>query len=157
MSKIYLFDWGDTLMVDFPEQAGKMCDWSIVQTIDGALETLKTLSKEHLVYIATNAEDSSEHDIQEAFSRVGLSPYIDGYFCKTNLGIGKGSPEFFYKIMSHIGVDPGSIIMVGDNYEHDIEPAITAGIQAIWLNPTAIDDGKYKNTKQISHLMDLCI
>ena len=23
----YLFDWGDTLMTDFPDASGKMCDW----------------------------------------------------------------------------------------------------------------------------------
>lgn len=31
MSKTYLFDWGDTLMVDFPDQEGKMCNWSKVE------------------------------------------------------------------------------------------------------------------------------
>ncbi|MBD1571604.1 HAD family hydrolase, partial [Aliivibrio sp. S10_S31] len=27
MRKAYLFDWGDTLMVDFPNTQGKMCNW----------------------------------------------------------------------------------------------------------------------------------
>lgn len=82
MNKIYLFDWADTLMVDFPEQKGKMCEWDTVQAVDGAVQTLKQLSQTSHIYVATNAADSSEIDIKLAFERVGLSPYIKGYFCK---------------------------------------------------------------------------
>ncbi|TON05786.1 hydrolase, partial [Vibrio parahaemolyticus] len=39
MSKVYLFDWGDTLMNDFPDQTGKMCDWENIQAVNGALQT----------------------------------------------------------------------------------------------------------------------
>ena len=31
MTEIFLFDWGDTLMVDFPGVPGKMCDWDKVE------------------------------------------------------------------------------------------------------------------------------
>jgi predicted HAD superfamily phosphohydrolase YqeG len=33
MIDIYLFDWGDTLMVDFPGVPGKMCNWIIVEIL----------------------------------------------------------------------------------------------------------------------------
>ncbi|MBU3003972.1 HAD family hydrolase [Paraglaciecola arctica] len=155
MSKIYLFDWGDTLMVDFPEQHGKMCSWPKVQAVEGALATLKALSKEHLIYVATNAADSCEQDIQLALERVGLSPFINGYFCKANLGIGKGTPEFFHKITERLGVKPQSIIMVGDSYDKDIEPAFSAGIQAIWFNPSITNSDVTKDIKQIHHLSGL--
>ncbi|MDK9759618.1 HAD family hydrolase, partial [Vibrio sp. D173a] len=72
MTKTYLFDWGNTLMVDFPDQSGKMCDWPVVEPIAGAHETLEYLSKYHKVYVATNAADSTELEIKHAFSRVGL-------------------------------------------------------------------------------------
>ena len=156
MTKIYLFDWGDTLMVDFPDQKGKMCDWVTVQAVDGALRTLKELSKSHPVYIATNAADSSETDIKLAFERVGLSPYISGYFCKANLGLGKGTSEFFHKIINALNVEPQSIIMVGDTYEKDIEPAISAGIEAIWFNSKCTNNSVSKGVKQINHLLELC-
>ncbi|MEP1448041.1 MAG: HAD family hydrolase [Paraglaciecola sp.] len=156
MTKTYLFDWGDTLMVDFPEQHGKMCNWPNVQAVDGALATLKALSKQHLIYVATNAADSSEQDIQFALKRVGLSYFINGYFCKANLGIGKGTPEFFHKITERLRVKPQSIIMVGDSYDKDIKPAISAGIQAIWFNPSITSTDATKGIKQIHHLSELC-
>ncbi|EOX4844348.1 HAD family hydrolase [Vibrio alginolyticus] len=156
MSTVYLFDWGDTLMIDFPEQSGKMCEWTTVQAISGARETLKKLSLVNKVYVATNAADSSETDIKAAFERVGLSQYISGYFCKANLGIGKGTPEFFHQIIKVLGVDPQSVVMVGDTYDKDIEPAITAGISAIWFNPTKQSFSASHNVKQISHLAEIC-
>jgi len=30
MIKVYLFDWGGTLMVDCPNEPGKMCGWATV-------------------------------------------------------------------------------------------------------------------------------
>lgn len=155
MSKVYLFDWGDTLMIDFPGQIGKMCDWVNIQAVNGALQTLETLSKQHLIYVATNATDSTESDIKLAFERVGLSPYISGYFCKANLGIGKGTPEFFHRIIDTLNIDSQSVIMVGDSYDKDIEPAVAAGIQAIWFNPTGKVVLTRCEVKEIHHLSEV--
>ena len=86
MIEIYLFDWGDTLMVDFAGVPGKMCDWDVVEVVDGARETLKCLSKTSKIYVATGAAQSTETEIQQAFERVDLNPFISGYFCEANLG-----------------------------------------------------------------------
>lgn len=156
MTKVYLFDWGDTLMIDFPEQSGKMCDWVTVLAVNSALEVLRKLSINNKVYVATNAAESSEADIETAFHRVGLSQYISGYFCKANLGIGKGKPEFFEKIIQKLDVDPKSVVMVGDTYDKDIEPAIAAGIEVIWFNPTKQSHNAVHNVRQIGHLSEIC-
>ena len=157
MTKTYLFDWGDTLMVNFPDQSGKMCDWPIVEPIDGALETLEYLSKHYRVYIATNAADSSEQEIQQAFSRVGLDKFISGYFCKANLGVDKASPEFFPTIISRLNVPASSITMIGDTLEKDITPALKSGINAIWFVPKpeqSTDSVQYESITQLSELRD---
>lgn len=155
LSKVYLFDWGDTLMVDFPDQTGKMCHWVNVQAVEGALETLDKLSKIHTIYVATNAADSSERDIKLAFERVGLAQFITGYFCKSNLGVGKGSPKFFERIMEALSLDCQAFVMVGDSYEKDIEPAMQAGIQAVWFNPQSRVVHKSLGVKEISALSQL--
>ncbi len=133
-----------------------MCDWVTVQAVDGALEALRELSINNKVYVATNASDSSEADIKAAFDRVGLSQYISGYFCKANLGIGKGTPEFFEKIIGVLGIEPKSVVMVGDTYDKDIAPAITAGINVIWFNPIKQSVSAVHNLKQVSHLSEIC-
>ncbi|OEF25790.1 HAD family hydrolase [Vibrio rumoiensis] len=138
MPNIYLFDWGDTLMTDFPNAEGKMCDWDVVEATDGAKEVLGYLSKKHPIYIATNADDSTEQDIKNAFERVNLAQYISGYFCKENLGISKGSAEFYLKISEQLQCAANDITMVGDTIEKDIFPAMQAGLNVIWFNPDGL-------------------
>lgn len=133
MINTYLFDWGDTLMVDFPNANGKMCDWEVVEAVSGAKETLEALSIHAKIYIATGAANSTALEIQRAFERVGLNQYISGYFCKANVGLSKGTPEFIKAILAKINEPIDNIAMIGDNFDKDIKPAISAGIQAFWL------------------------
>ncbi len=131
--KAYLFDWGNTLMVDFPDCKGKMVDWKVVKAFEGAEETLACLSSKARLYVATGAADSTEGEIEGAFARVGLDKYISGYFCKHNLGLEKGSPEFLEAILARLGLSPKYVAMVGDDYAKDIKPALAAGIKPFFL------------------------
>ena len=155
MAKIYLFDWGDTLMVDFPQYQGPMCDWPEVSVVPGALETLSYLSDKAEIYIATNAEESSVEDIKRAFTRVGLAPFIKGYFCRVNMGIAKGTPVYFEKIALALNAEPQSITMVGDTLDKDILPAIDAGLNAVWYRPEAVssDNEKYRVISTLEELI----
>ncbi|MDN4501683.1 HAD hydrolase-like protein [Alteromonadaceae bacterium BrNp21-10] len=153
MSMVYLFDWGDTLMEDFPDAKGKMCDWVEVQAIDGALAALSHLSQNHVVYIATGAADSQVADIQKAFSRVGLDQFIDGYFCQQNLGVGKDDERFFPIILKQLQCAPADITMVGDSLERDIKPALKAGMQALWYNPKHLPLADIQQIKSLTELI----
>ncbi len=156
MIDVYLFDWGDTLMVDFPGVSGKMCDWDVVEAVDGAREALEHLSQQAKIYIATGASQSTESDIIKAFHRVELEQYISGYFCKANIGLEKGTPDFLMKIIRELGVPPSRIAMVGDNLSKDIEPAMCVGIQPIWLTK-APREGVSEDIRMITELRELCI
>ena len=154
MINVYLFDWGDTLMVDFPDVSGKMCNWEFVEAVAGAKDTLEALSKHCQIYIATGAADSTELEIKWAFDRVDLSQFISGYFCKANLGVSKGSPEFLSSILDKLKISAANVAMVGDNFEKDIKPAIATGIQPIWFTqniPESVPNS-IKVIKQLSAL-----
>ncbi|MDN3630600.1 HAD family hydrolase [Vibrio lentus] len=156
LTEIVLFDWGNTLMIDFPEAQGKMCDWEVVEEVAGAREVLAALSKQHKLYVATNAADSTEQDIIQAFERVGLSQYILGYFCKASLGVSKYDFDFYPAIISKLGVAPQDITMVGDTLDKDIYPALEADLKAVWLNTegTALKSG-HPNIVQVQSLSEL--
>jgi putative hydrolase of the HAD superfamily len=156
MTKTYLFDWGDTLMVDFPNAKGKMCDWNVVEIVNGAKEALDNISIHSQIYIATSADESTENDIKLAFERVGLAKYISGYFCKENLGITKGSPEFYLAIVKKLKLQPNQVVMVGDTIEKDIKPALQAGLDAIWFNHSYENKQNSEHIKQINNLFELC-
>jgi len=155
MQKVYLFDWGDTLMVDTPGQTGKMCDWPEVIPVDGAAETLARLSQTSRIYVATNAAESGVSDIKLAFDRAGLSQFITGYFCRANLGMAKGTPEFYRAILHQLGVKASAATMVGDSYDNDIAPALEAGLSAIWLKPGCGHEESEPNLSIVSSLREL--
>lgn len=156
MINVYLFDWGDTLMVDFPDASGKMCDWVTVAAVSGAKETLAALSKKAQIYIATSAADSTELDILRAFERVDLQKFISGYFCQANVGYAKGTPEFLSAILAKLNISADNVVMVGDNFEKDIKPAIAAGVKAVWFNNnnTELMPNSVSVIKQLSELID---
>lgn len=131
---IYLFDWGNTLIFDDPTQHGKMLHWPTILAMPGAKETLKHLCASHAIYVATNAQDSNESEILQAFQRVELDQYISGYFCKANLGIDKNDSTYYSRIADKLNVRCNQLVMVGDTLEKDILPALAAGCQAIYLN-----------------------
>lgn len=135
---IYLFDWGNTLMVDFPHAQGKMCDWEHVETVPQATETLAVLSQNHPIYIATSASDSNMEEVQRAFVRVDLDQFLNGYFCFANLGIAKNQPEFYLAVAKQLGVNVSEITMVGDLPHKDIYPAMQAGVNTIGLTQRAL-------------------
>ena len=154
MKDIYLFDWGDTLMVDTPGIAGKMCDWGHVERVKFAEETLKKISLKASVYVATDATESTPEDIEKAFKRVGLDKYIKGYFCKQNTGFTKPEPEFYQAIINILSVNNSSVTMVGDNLEKDIIPCHKLGFNTVWLT-TEQNKEVPKGVKIISTLSEL--
>lgn len=130
----YLFDWGNTLMVDFPGQTGPMHQWPQVEAVPGAEPCLELLSKTACCCLATNAADSSSGDIRKALARVGLDRYISDIFCFHELGVLKPSPAFYGRITERLGASPETMLMVGDSLETDIIGAMNCGIRAVWFN-----------------------
>lgn len=147
MSRIYLFDWGDTLMIDLPNEPGHMKDWPKVEEVSGANEVLKTLSLNAKIFVATGAKGTSQTLMQSAFARTRLAPYISGYFCPDNIGYEKPSAEFYKTIANKVGAD---ITMVGDNLERDVLPALSIGMNAIWLN-----SDNQENTNKVNEIATL--
>jgi len=155
METIYLFDWGDTLMVDIPGISGKMCDWKYVEVTEFAEEALKKIFLKSAIYIATAAVESTPKDIEKAFKRVGLSKYITGYFCKQNTRFTKPAPEFYLAIIKALSVKPISVTMVGDNLEKDILPCHKLGFNTVWL--TSEQNKKVpEGVRMIANLSELC-
>ncbi|WP_153810825.1 HAD family hydrolase [Paraglaciecola arctica] len=136
MIKHYLFDWGDTLMVDLPNQTGPMCDWPKIQVVAGAKNCLKRLSRNAQCHLATNAEDSSEVQIRHALIRAGLSEFITQVFCRENLGLSKTDTGYYLKIVQQLGASPSQVSMLGDSLEKDVLAPMAAGLKSVWFNPT---------------------
>lgn len=153
--KAFIFDWGDTLMVDNPSNPGKMKDWPIVYAISEALNVLNSLKNDFHIFLATNAIDSDKEDILMALNRVGLDIYIDKIFSYKNLGFKKDNPIFFERIIKDTGLKRDQLIMVGDSFEKDILSANKAGIFGLWFNNKTTEDRNGKMYKTIFSLTDI--
>ena len=137
--KHWLFDWGDTLMVDFSQYQGPMCDWPAIALTEHAAECLATCARHGACHLATNAQDSSAAQIRQALQRGGLSRFISHIFCVDTLGVNKSASDYFPRIAAQLQTRPEALMMVGDSLERDIYPALASGLQACWYNPLRHD------------------
>lgn len=133
-----LFDWGDTLMVDFPQYSGPMAEWPRVEAVPHAAEVLATLRRAGwVIALATNAADSGEDEIRTALARAGLDTLIDHVYCSREVGHSKPSAEFFAHIGRDLGLAAHELVMVGDSYPTDIAGALAANISGVLFRPGA--------------------
>ncbi len=130
-----LFDWGGTLMREFPEYPGPMADWPRVEAIPGAREALEALHGRFALAVATNAGASDEILVRKALARVGLDRYVSAVVTARDLGTTKPDPAFFHAVLERIGCSASEAAMVGDRYGTDIVGAKGAGLRAVWFNP----------------------
>ena len=134
--KTLVFDWGNTLMINFPQFDGKMADWPTVQAVEHANAVLEQLSKKYQIVVATNALESDHEDVKKALARVNLDSWISQIFTCRELGSCKPEIGFFEAIEAFTHSNQHEIVLIGDDYFSDIMGAKQAGWSAIWLNPT---------------------
>jgi putative hydrolase of the HAD superfamily len=130
-----LFDWGDTVMRDYPERTTPMVEWETVEVIDGIAEVLAYIhSTGRRIVLATSAEISNEEQIRGALARGGLDTYFSRIYSFTNTKLPKG--EAFYRhILTDLHIPASEALMVGDGFANDVNIPNTLGIFAVWFNP----------------------
>ncbi len=130
-----LFDWGGTIMSEEGPLDLPMALWPEVTAIDGAHETLATLSRRYRIGVATNASVSKRNMIEVALGRVGLRDYVSDVLCYTEIGARKDSDEFWRATLERLGAEADDLAMVGDSLEGDVLAPRSFGIYAVWFNP----------------------
>lgn len=154
-SRCILFDWGNTLMRDFPDAEGPMADWPRVETLPGVEDILLQLHPHWTLALATNAVASDEPSVWRALDRGGIAHLLDRVFCFQTIGHKKPAPAFFDHIVRDLPMDRDRIVMVGDDFENDIQGATRAGIRSIWLNKSSDESRVGQLYQTIHHLRSL--
>lgn len=129
-----VFDWGDTLMRDNPQESGPMCDWEHIELIPYAAETLQQLQGTFHLTVATNAGVSDTAMMRKALQRAGIEHYFSDYFSSKDLGVSKPDPAFFKQVCRQAGFKPEESLMIGNDYQKDMVGAHMAGMKTILLN-----------------------
>ena len=131
LKKAFLFDWGNTIMRDFPDEQGAMHSWRRVEAMPNAEKMLRKLVQIADCYLATNARDSDKENIVRALQRVHLHSYFKDIFCYREIGFPKPSFEYFDTIRKKLAIEKEDMVMIGDDLESDVTGAIHYGIEAI--------------------------
>jgi FMN phosphatase YigB (HAD superfamily) len=134
MLKALIFDWGDTVMRDFPECQGSMAEWEHVEWIPFIEDALKILYKKYICCIASNAGCSDTALMRKALERVGAEKYFHYFFTSKDLGYEKPDTRFFQEIANEIKIDPRDCLMIGNDYKKDISGAKAIGMKTIFFN-----------------------
>jgi FMN phosphatase YigB (HAD superfamily) len=137
MRKTLLFDWGNTIMVDFV-LPGPMCSWDKVALVDGAENALQSLSGQYDCHLATNAGASTTKEVRLALSRVDADKFFSEIFLADEIGFAKPDIRFFNAIIDRLGHPPDSFVMIGDNYFNDCVGAKKAGMKTVLLNTNQV-------------------
>ena len=133
-----LFDWGDTVMRDYPERTNPMVEWESVEVVDGIADVLAYLhSTGRQIVLATSAEISDENQIRGALARGGLDQYFSRIYCFKNTNLPKGD-EFYRFILKDLQLSASDALMVGDGFEKDIRIPNALGMFAVWFNEQSV-------------------
>lgn len=152
MLQAVLFDWGNTLMRDFPDKSGPMYSWDVVEAMPNARDCLRGISERVPCYLATNARDSGKEDIFKALRRVQLHTYISDIFCYRETGQLKPDAGYFAWICNRLNLSAHEILLVGDDLHADYQGATAAGLAAVLYDPAGVHTDIGNRISDLQHL-----
>jgi HAD superfamily hydrolase (TIGR01662 family) len=65
-----------------------------------------------------------------------ITSYENAHFCKPN-------PRYYQEILEHLDCRPHEAIMIGDDWENDIQPALQVGLHTFWISEGNVDEVAY--------------
>ncbi len=119
-----------------PERADDLVDhYHHIEVVTDTAEVVRDLREAGVpVHLATN-----QHDVRTAYMReeLGYGDLLDSTFTSCELGVTKDDPAFFVRIVEHLGLEPGEVLLVDDK-ERFVDTARRAGLRGVvWT----VDDG----------------
>jgi len=114
------------------------------------LETLlPSLSENYKIALLSNAWLEAP---RQTLRDKGYSRWFDAMVCSYDIRIPKPDPRIFQHTLNLLEVDAFEAVMVGDNIKADIEGAINAGLEAVWVDDEDTGEWKGHTVKNISEL-----
>ncbi len=99
--------------------------------IPGTIEMLETLKGEYRLGLLSNFTHAPA--ALKIIDHVGLGPYFDVVLISGQIGYRKPHALTFNRLIESLGVDGGDVLYVGNDPEADINGALRAGLQPVWL------------------------
>lgn len=71
----------------------------------------------------------------------GLGRFFSAALSARDLGLAKPAPEVFMAVCARAGCAPHEVLHIGDDAVMDVDGALTAGLQAAWVQRPELADG----------------
>ena len=116
---------------------------------------LDYLKSRYDLYIISNGFREIQYN---KLDRSGLSGYFKDVFLSEEIGYHKPKPEFFSHIFTATGAIKEESLVIGDNFEADIEGAMNFGIDQVYFTPGITTENLNRQPTFIIHdLSELCL
>lgn len=136
----------DALFADY--LAAYQRTWRGFDDVGGALDAVADAGLR--TAILTNGPD----ELQNAkLAAIGLARRVGPVVTAEGLGIGKPNLEAYARLCAALGLEPASVLYVGDDYELDVVAARSAGLRAVHLDRRGT--GPHHESARIETLRDL--
>lgn len=105
--------------------------------------------------------DLNAHGVEYSFLTNICDPFLAAFkqlfdvsdkkiYASNGLGMEKPNRKLFKHVINDLGIDPSTILMVGDKYDNDILPAISLGMKTMWV----LNSNKVATTYQFVDLLN---
>lgn len=96
-----------------------------------AAPSLRVLRESYALALVTNGASCLQ---REKLAASGLDEHFDAVVVSAELGTAKPDATIFKHALSQLGADANHAVMVGDSLARDVDGAIAAGLQGVWIN-----------------------
>ena len=98
--------------------------------LPGAEEIVRYLAEKYPLTIVTNGFIEVQY---EKFDKSGLKDCFSHIVLSEEVGCQKPNPRIFEEALRMNGLQAEDVVMIGDSWNSDIQGAINAGIDQIWI------------------------
>lgn len=106
-----------------------ICYRSARAKVEEAMPVLEALGRRYKLVLVSNFYGN----ISTVLKDFGIDRYFPKIVESAVVGVRKPDPEIFRIGVRELGLKPEEVVVVGDSYTKDIEPALKIGCRAIWI------------------------
>ncbi len=111
------------------KEIADICYAEAKNSIEKAKETLDYISQKYPLVLVSNFYGN----INTVLEDFGLKKYFPTVIESAVVGIRKPDPGIFKLGVEALQLNPGEVVVIGDSYGKDIQPALQLGCQAVWI------------------------
>ena len=118
--------------------------------LPGAEELVRYLAEKYPLTVVTNGFVEVQY---EKFEKSGLRDCFTHIVLSEEVGCQKPNPHIFHEALRLNGLAAEDVLMIGDSWNSDIQGAINAGIDQMWVNEKAMNDNEERMMHEATYVV----